>query len=110
MVYETASAAVGRARSGQGPILLELKTYRITGHSRRDPCLYQPKEERERALENEPIGRYGTYLLGADVADQEALDEIASSVDEEVEGAVAVAMAAPEPRPEDTLADLFVDA
>ncbi len=110
LVYETASAAVERARSGEGATLLELMTYRITGHSRRDPALYQPKEERERALENEPIGRFAAYLREAGVADEAALEAVASSVGEEIEAAVAAAMAAPEPRPEDTITDLFVDA
>ena len=109
-VYETASAAVERARDGKGASLLELKTYRITGHSRRDPCLYQPEEERNRALKNEPVGRFGKHLLENGVADQADLDEIASSVDQEIEEAVTQAIAAPEPKPEDTLADFFVDA
>ena len=64
-VYEAAKEAVDRARSGQGPTLLELVTYRITGHSRRDPALYQPEAERKQALENEPIGRFAKFLLDA---------------------------------------------
>ena len=46
-VYEAAKTAVERVPGGSGPVLLELLTYRRTGHSRRDPCHYQPKEERE---------------------------------------------------------------
>ena len=46
-VYEAARTAVAECRSGQGPVLLELLTYRRTGHSRRDACHYQPAEERE---------------------------------------------------------------
>ena len=46
-VYEAAKTAVGECRAGEGPVLLELLTYRRTGHSRRDPCHYQPKDERE---------------------------------------------------------------
>ena len=68
-VHEAAREAVARARGGQGPTLLELVTYRITGHSRRDPCIYQPEEERKQALENEPIGRFAKYLLAKGVAD-----------------------------------------
>ena len=45
-VYEAARRAVEECRTGLGPVLLELLTYRLTGHSRRDPCHYQPKEER----------------------------------------------------------------
>ena len=46
-VYESAARAVAECRAGSGPVLLELLTYRRTGHSRRDPCHYQPKDERE---------------------------------------------------------------
>ncbi len=109
VVYEAAHAAIERARSGKGPTLLELMTYRITGHSRRDPALYQPKDEKQKALENEPIGRFCKYLLGEGVIDQGGLDRIEQEIDEEIEAAVEAAMAAPEPKPEDTLQDLFVD-
>src|SRR5262245_19518733 len=46
-VFEAARKAVGDCRGGKGPVLLELLTYRRTGHSRRDPCHYQPQDERE---------------------------------------------------------------
>ena len=55
-VHEAAHEAVERARAGKGPTLLELVTYRITGHSRRDPASYQPDEEKKQARANEPIG------------------------------------------------------
>ena len=109
VVYEAARAAVERARNGKGPTLLELMTYRITGHSRRDPALYQPKEEKQEALENEPIGRFSKYLLSQGVTDKDGLDRIGQEVDAEIEAAVEAAMAAPEPKPEDTLQELFVD-
>ena len=50
-VYETAFEAITNAREGKGPTLLELLTYRITGHSRRDPALYQPEEEKRKAID-----------------------------------------------------------
>ena len=108
-VYRTAKQAIDRARKGSGPTLLELMTYRITGHSRRDPALYQPEEEKQKALENEPIGRFSKYLLSQALADRESLDRIDREVEEEIEAAVEAAMAAPEPKPEDTLKDLFVE-
>ena len=107
-VIDTAKEAVDRARSGKGPTLLELETYRITGHSRRDPCLYQPEEERKKALENEPIGRFAKVLLAKGWATQKAIDAVHESVKEEVEAAVTKAMADPFPRPEDALEDMFV--
>jgi pyruvate dehydrogenase E1 component alpha subunit len=108
-VYEAAQTAVDRARQGQGATLLELVTYRITGHSRRDPCHYQPEEERQQALVNEPIKRFANRLLDDRVADAPTLEQIGCEIDQELEAAVKTAMAAPDPRPEDALADLFVE-
>ncbi|HSV91498.1 MAG TPA: thiamine pyrophosphate-dependent enzyme, partial [Desulfobacterales bacterium] len=103
-----AREAVARARAGKGPTLIELETYRITGHSRRDPCSYQPEDERRRALELEPIGRFAKRLLADKVADAARLDALRAEVKAEVEEAVRRAQADPEPRPEDALEDLFV--
>ena len=108
-VYEAAKEAVVRARDGEGPTLLELMTYRITGHSRRDPSLYQPKEEKKKAKENEPIVCFAKHLLSEGIAGQQELDEIDSQLEAEVEDAVKAAMAAPLPRPEDALKDVFVE-
>jgi len=107
-VYEAAREAVERARALQGPTLLELETYRITGHSRRDPCLYQPEEERKRALELEPIGRFARVLREQGAADAKALDALRAEVKAQVEEAVRFAQSSPDPLPEETLEDLFV--
>ena len=107
-VYEAAREAVERARQGKGPTLLELVTYRITGHSRRDPCLYQPEDERKRALANEPIGRFAKHLLAKGMAEPKDLDAIRESVKAEIETAVKMAMSDPDPKPEDTMEDMFV--
>lgn len=107
-VYEIVKEAVARARTGGGPILIECMTYRITGHSRRDPCNYQPREEREQALENEPLQRFPEFLLSGNIATQEELDTIRMKVDAEIEAAVETAMVAPDPAPEDALENLFV--
>ena len=107
-VYEATMEAAEQARSGKGPTLLELMTYRITGHSRRDPAMYQPEEEKKQALANEPIGRFGRKLLAAGHFRQSDLDAIRDEVKAEVQTAVERAIAAPEPRPEDALEDMFV--
>jgi len=108
-VYEAACKAVGRAREGKGPTLLELMTYRITGHSRRDPALYQPKEEKKQAKENEPVGRFAKYLIEHNLADENRLDQIEKEVEQEIEQAVQQASEAPEPKPEEILDGLFVE-
>jgi pyruvate dehydrogenase E1 component alpha subunit len=107
-VYETARQAAERARGGGGPTLIEALTYRITGHSRRDPCNYQPEDERKTAIEKEPIRRFAAMLLASGAASQPELDGIRAEVDAEVERAVVTAMSAPDPPPEAALEDLYV--
>jgi pyruvate dehydrogenase E1 component alpha subunit len=107
-VFETARAALERARTGGGPTLVECMTYRITGHSRRDPCNYQPEEERKHALENEPIKRFQAHLLTQQIASEAELEAIGRAIDSEIEAAVKTAIAAPAPAPEDALNDLYV--
>ncbi|MGC9066756.1 MAG: thiamine pyrophosphate-dependent dehydrogenase E1 component subunit alpha [Candidatus Ratteibacteria bacterium] len=106
-VYETACEAVERARKGEGPTLIELLTYRITGHSRRDPALYQPPEEKKKALENEPIKKFSEFLISMNIT-QEELEKVREKIKEEIEDAVKYAMNSPDPSPQDTLKDLFV--
>lgn len=107
-VYDTAHAAIDRARRGEGPTLIECMTYRITGHSRRDPCNYQPEEERKHALENEPIRRFSSYLLREEVASEAALEAIRRDIGTEIERAVKSALTLPDPAPEEALEDLYV--
>ena len=107
-VHEAMKAAIERAHKGEGPTMLECMTYRITGHSRRDPCNYQPEAERKKAMENEPIGRFRKYLVGNGLATEEELAKAEQENDEEIEAAVKSAMAAPDPAPEDALEDIFV--
>ena len=107
-VYETAQKAISRARNGDGPTLIECMTYRITGHSRRDPRNYQPKEERDEADRNEPLKRFPKYLLSNSIATQNELDAIRAEIDADIEAAVESAMVAPDPKPEDALEGLFV--
>jgi TPP-dependent pyruvate/acetoin dehydrogenase alpha subunit len=106
-VHEAMKEAIARAHRGEGPTMLECMTYRITGHSRRDPCNYQPEEERKSALENEPIRRFRTYLLEKGLATEAELNKAEEENDIEIEAAVKSAMAAPDPAPEAALEDIF---
>ncbi|MCX7704744.1 MAG: thiamine pyrophosphate-dependent dehydrogenase E1 component subunit alpha [bacterium] len=106
-VYSRSLELVERARAGNGPALLELLTYRITGHSRRDPALYQPQEEKKKAIENEPIKRFTKYLISLGISEA-TLEQIKDKVRIEIEEAVKFAMDSPYPSPEDTLKDIFV--
>jgi pyruvate dehydrogenase E1 component alpha subunit len=108
-VYEAAKKAVSNARNGGGPTLLELLTYRITGHSRRDPALYQPDEEKKNAKENDPIVRFRQQRIADGLLTGDALDRVDSEIDAEIEVAVELAKRAPDPEPEDALKDVFCE-
>jgi len=93
-VVETAEEAVRRARDGEGPTLVEARTYRHKGHSRLDTGeRYRPAEEVEAWLAQDPLPRAAT-LLADDVATR-----IRAEVETEMEGVLAAALAAPWPDP-----------
>lgn len=106
-VYEAAQSAKQVCLNGDGPVFLELNTYRLTGHSRRDPCQYQPKEEREQALQNEPIKRFECVLLKRDDVSQADLDGLRARVEQTLRAAIARAEQEPKPKPQDVLTDVF---
>ncbi len=106
-VYEAARQAVEECRTGRGPVLLELLTYRRTGHSRRDPCQYQSKEERTAWFALDPITRFAEILLARGDIDQAGLDQIRQEIDDEIEAAVEKAKTAPAPVLDDLLTDVY---
>ncbi len=68
-VYSTAKEAVGRARAGEGPILIEAKTFRRMGHAQHDPAEYVPKEMRAYWEARDPIALYEKFLLSEKLLD-----------------------------------------
>ena len=96
-VHCAAAIAVGRARSGDGPTLLECKTYRYPGHSRGDPGNYRAKEELEAWRRRDPVDQCRRLLL-AEYREPEAhLGEIERACQVAVEAAVEFALQSPEP-------------
>ena len=106
-VYETMMKAALRARTGLGPTLLELETYRFAGHSRSDPGHYRSTEEVTAWKQRDPIIRYETKLLTEGVLKPEGITEIKSAIERELEEAVALAEQGPDPQPKDCLNDVF---
>ena len=106
-VHEAARTAVAECRSGKGPVLLELLTYRRTGHSRRDACHYQPQEEREEWLRRDPIDRFGKVLIERGLADQAGLDAIRSRIQSQFAAAVEAARHEPMPTPDELATDVL---
>jgi pyruvate dehydrogenase E1 component alpha subunit len=106
-VYEAARRAAEECRNGQGPVLLELLTYRRTGHSRRDPCQYQTKDEREAWFSNDPIERFVKILMTRSDVVQTDLDTIQAKVGRELTDAVEQARKASQPATDDLLTDVY---
>jgi pyruvate dehydrogenase E1 component alpha subunit len=109
-VYAHAQEAVGRARRGEGPTLLDCATYRFFGHFTGDPgrgITYRSKEEMEEWLERCPIKKLCRYLTDSGAMNDATAREIAARVEAVTEAAVAFAESSPWPSPEDALQDVF---
>ena len=107
-VYEAVGEAVKRARAGEGPSLVECKTYRWRGHFEGDPQMYRPQEEIEEWKAKDPIPRFEALLAEMGVLTAEEAEAIRKEVAAEVEAAVEFAEKSPEPAPEAALEDLYV--
>ena len=107
-VYEASKKAIETVRSGSGPMLLEIMTYRFRGHSMGDPERYRKQEEVKKWEENDPIGIFHAYLKTKKVKVAE-LDEIDAAVDAEVIKSVEFAEASPEPTLEDLYSNIYAD-
>ena len=75
-VYTTAKEAVERARAGEGPILIEAKTFRRRGHAQHDPAEYVPQEQREFWEKRDPIALYEKFLMDQRLLDAKGKKEI----------------------------------
>ena len=108
-VYEAAGRALARARAGEGPTLLECKTYRQCGHSRSDPRTYRSKEEEAEWAKRDPIKRLARRLLEGGQATEAWLEQVEQEVVAEIDDAVAFAEDSPYPRPEEALTSVFYE-
>ena len=107
-VYRTAQTALVKARSGEGPTLIECKTYRYSGHSRADPADYRPKGELEDWLKRDPIPIYRNRLLGFGIREN-TLAAIEEGINQAVNEATQIAMASPPPPEELLESDIWAD-
>jgi TPP-dependent pyruvate/acetoin dehydrogenase alpha subunit len=107
-VYLVAKDALGRARSGDGPSLIEAITYRSGGHSRADPGKYRPQAEVDAWAERDPIPMYRARLRSLGVADEE-LDAIADEVAQRIDAATEFAKAGAEPDESALFTDVYAD-
>jgi TPP-dependent pyruvate/acetoin dehydrogenase alpha subunit len=107
-VYEVTSQAIARARAGEGPSMIEAKTYRHGGHSRADPGKYRPDEEIAEWMAKDPIPRYRLRLLEAGVSESDLL-EIEAQVNADVDEATEEAKAGGVPGEDLLMKDVWAD-
>lgn len=106
-VYEAVAPAIARARSGQGPSLIEVKTDRYLGHFQGDPELYRPKDEVSELRKNDPIPKLAAQLKrDGQMTDVEEA-AIVARAKQRVADAFAFARKSDYPLPQDALADVF---
>ena len=108
-VHEAVVAALERARSGGGPTLLEMKTYRFRGHSRSDPAKYRPEGEAERWKARDPIDLLGAQLAEVGALSREAQERIKSDSQVMIDAAAKRAAEAPFLTLEETKALVYAD-
>lgn len=106
-VAEAGRKAVEWARSGKGPYILEMKTYRYRGHSMSDPAKYRSKEEvNKKRADSDPIERVREKLLNEKIYSEDELKEIDKNVKSTVAQAVEFAQESPEPHPDELMTDI----
>lgn len=107
-VREAALKAVAYVRSGKGPFLLEMKTYRYRGHSMSDPAKYRSKEEvEEYRQKHDPIETMSSYLLKNKVVTQAKLDEIENKIAHELKEVIESSKNSPEPSEDELYTDIY---
>ncbi len=108
-VREAGKRAVERARAGEGPYLLEMKTYRYRGHSMSDPAKYRTKEEvEEQKTKHDPIERVKKLLIDGGHADEASLKDIDREIRAVVTESAEFAQSSPEPDPSELMTDIYL--
>jgi pyruvate dehydrogenase E1 component alpha subunit len=108
-VYEATGEAVARARAGEGPSLLEMKTYRYRGHSRSDPAKYRPEGELASWQERDPLLVLGRRLLDEGSITEAEQASLAAEAEADVAAAIEAAEAAPYLTLEEAASHVYAD-
>lgn len=109
-VHEAIAEAVARARKGEGPTFLEIRTYRYKGHSMSDPAKYRTKEEVARYKANDPIEGVKNLLLEKEYITKDELKTIQNKVKKQVEASVRFAEESPYPDDSELYNEVYVQS
>ncbi len=107
-VYDAIDRAAEHARSGKGPYLLEVKTYRYKGHSMSDPAKYRTKQELESFKKEDPIEKVKDTILKEEYATEEDLKKIGKKVMQKVQECVEFAESSPDPEAKDLYESVYM--
>jgi pyruvate dehydrogenase E1 component alpha subunit len=108
-VHEAISEAVDRARKGDGPTFLEIKTYRYRGHSMSDPAKYRTKEEVEEYKQQDPIEQVRKSILDNNYATQADLDAIEEKIAAVINDSVEFSENSPWPDASELYTDVYME-
>jgi len=106
-VYEATLNAVGRTKKGEGPTLIECKTYRRRGHSRADPAKYRPKDEVQEWLGKDPIKLFKKRLIQGSILSESEIADVEKEVETRIAEAVKFALESAYPMPQEALQDVY---
>jgi pyruvate dehydrogenase E1 component alpha subunit len=106
-VYQATQGALARARKGEGPTLIECKTYRWHGHSEHDKAFYRTKEELAMWKSRDPIPTFASYLKGLHELSDDQVADVEARIKATIDDAVEFAANAPDPDPADAITDLY---
>jgi pyruvate dehydrogenase E1 component alpha subunit len=106
-MYAAAVEAIERARAGDGPTLIEALTYRFYGHNAGDPMAYMPKDERDAAMEADPVVVFRALLIDNGTMLESELGDIEQRIELAIDEAVAFALSAPLPESGDLMEDVY---
>jgi len=107
-VFEVAKEAVGRARAGEGPTLIEAQTYRYLGHAGHDdPLTYRSEEEQEYYMNRDCIVTFKKYILDSSLADEDELAQIEKNCDSAIAASVKFADESPYPSDDALMEDVY---
>ena len=108
-VYEAFARAKERALKGEGPSIIECKTYRWRGHWTGDPEVYRTREEVEEWKKKDPMKRWREKMVAAGLYTEAELDAMLKAADDETEAATEFALNSPNPDPAHVLDDVFYE-
>lgn len=108
-MYAHAHAAIERARNGEGPTLLECKTFRFMGHVFGDADTYMTKEEKEAAMADDPLPKFRQKLIDTGVATEDQLAKLQADIEAEVQDAIDFGQASEPPSVDELRRDVFAE-